>query len=135
MIARVTRPVAAVLLLLGGILHYNLWQHGYRHVPKIGPLFLANVVGSIALAGAILASRRVAVVVAAMVFAGGSLLALVLSRTVGVFGFMENIWTSEAINTLASELGVILALSLCLAAQLRRVRPSLQTNPVYVSAP
>lgn len=119
MTARLTRLLAAALLLAGGIVHFNLWTTGYRHIPKIGPMFLANFVGSIALAAAIVTSRRVSIALAGIAFAAGSLLALVLSRTVGVFGFTETIWTTPAIKTLASEVGVILTLGAALTLQLR----------------
>ena len=87
MTARLTRAFAAVLLLAGGIVHFNLWNSGYRHIPTIGLLFMANFVGSIAAAAAVMTSRRASVAFAGITFAAGSLVALVLSRTVGVFGF------------------------------------------------
>ena len=119
MTARLTRSLAAVLLLAGGIVHFNLWNSGYRHIPKIGPLFIANFVASIALAVAVLVSRRASVTLAGIAFAAGSLVALVLSRTVGVFGFTETIWTTQAIKTLASEAGAIVTLGAVLTMQLR----------------
>jgi O-antigen/teichoic acid export membrane protein len=117
MTARLTRLLAAALLLAGGIVHLNLWNGGYRYIPRIGPLFLANFVGSIALAGAVLVSRRAGVSLAGMAFAGGSVVALILSRTVGLFGFTEMIWTPDAIKTLASELGAITTLGFALLLQ------------------
>jgi hypothetical protein len=119
MTARLTRSLAAVLLLAGGIVHFNLWKNGYRDIPNIGPLFMANFVGSIALAAAVMASRRAGVAVVGITFAAGSLVALVLSRTVGVFGFTEMIWTSDALKTLAAELGAIVALGCALVMQRR----------------
>jgi hypothetical protein len=123
MIARLTRPLASALLLAGGIIHYELWTSGYRHVPKIGPLFLANFVGSVVLAAAVLVSRRPTVAVGGILFAAGSLAALVLSRTVGVFGFTETVWTSQALRTFASEAGAIAALGWALSMQHRHPRP------------
>ena len=117
MTARLTRLLAAALLLTGGIVHLKLWNGGYRSIPRIGPLFLANFVGSIVLAGAVMVSRRAGVSVAGMAFAGGSLVALILSRTVGLFGFSEMIWTPDAIKTLASELGAITTLGFALLLQ------------------
>jgi hypothetical protein len=121
MTAHLTRSLAAVLLLAGGAVHLNLWNSGYRHIPKIGPLFMANFVGSIALAAAVLTSRRASVAFAGMAFAAGSLAALVLSRTVGVFGFTETIWTTQAVKTLATEVGAIVALGTVLIMQRRTV--------------
>lgn len=122
MITRLARPLAAVFLLIGGVVHYNLWRQGYRNIPKIGPLFLANMVGSAVLAAAVLGSRRITVYAAGIVFAAASLAALVLSRTVGVFGFTEMIWTPQALRTLTSELAAILALVVAVVVQLRRTR-------------
>jgi hypothetical protein len=119
---RLTRLLAAVLLVAGGIVHFNLWSDGYRHIPNIGPLFIANLVGSIALSAVLVTSRRAAVAVAGIVFAVGSLVALVLSRTVGVLGFTERIWTTEAVQALASEIGAIVVLGIALMVQLRTGR-------------
>jgi hypothetical protein len=127
MTARLTRLLASALLLAGGIIHYELWNSGYRNVPKIGPLFLANFGGSIVLAAAVLLSRRAAVALGGIVFAAGSLTALVLSRTVGVFGFTETVWTSQAIRTLAAEAGAIAALGCALTMQRRQRQPLLHT--------
>jgi hypothetical protein len=121
--ARLTRLLAAALLLAGGVIHFDLWRGGYRHIPEIGPLFLANFVGSIVLAVAVVLSRRPTFAVGGIVFAGGSLAALVLSRTVGVFGFTETVWTSQAMRTLASEAGAIAALGWVLTMQHRHPRP------------
>ncbi len=64
-------------------------------------------------------SRRASIAFAGITFAAGSLVALVLSRTVGVFGFTEAIWTTQATNALVSEVGVILALGATLIMQRR----------------
>ena len=114
MTARLTRLLAAAFLLAGGLVHLNLWNGGYRYIPRIGPLFLANFVGSIALAVAVVVSNRAGVSLAGMAFAAGSLVALILSRTVGLLGFTESIWTQDALKTLASELGAITTLGFAL---------------------
>ena len=119
MIRRFTRPVAALLLLVGGIVHYDLWTKGYRHIPHIGPLFLANFVGSLALAAAVVRRRRFAVDMVGIAFAAGSLSALVLSRTVGFFGFTEFAWTPLAVKTVLAEVGVILALGIAVITHIR----------------
>jgi hypothetical protein len=119
MTARLTRLLAAAFLVGGGIVHLNLWMDGYRSIPRIGPLFLANFVGSIALAGAVIVSRRFTVNLAGIAFATGSLVALVLSRTVGLLGFTEMVWTPDAVRTLASELGAIATLGFAVFLQFR----------------
>jgi hypothetical protein len=127
MTARLTRLLASALLLAGGIIHYELWNSGYRNVPKVGPLFLANFGGSVVLAAAVLLSRRATVAVGGILFAAGSLTALVLSRTVGFFGFTETVWTTQAIRTLAAEVGAIGALGCALTMQHRQRQPLLHT--------
>ncbi len=122
MTARLTRLFAAVFLVVGGIVHFNLWRSGYRSIPTIGPLFMANFVGSIPLAAAVMLSRRSTVALAGIAFATGSLVALVLSHSVGVFGFTETNWTAPAIKTLASELGAITTLAITLGIQFRAAR-------------
>jgi 4-amino-4-deoxy-L-arabinose transferase-like glycosyltransferase len=134
MAIRLPRLLAAVFLLVGGVMHYNLWSSGYRFIPTIGPLFIANFVGSVALAAAVMVSRRATVALAGIIFATGSLTALVLSRTVGVFGFTEPVWTTEALQILASEIGAIVALGIALTVQIRmrdedRQRPAMQLAP------
>jgi hypothetical protein len=128
--ARLTRLLASALLLAGGIIHYDLWRGGYRYIPRIGPLFLANFVGSIVLAAAVVISRRATVAAGGIVFAAGSLAALVLSRTVGVFGFTETVWTTQAVRTLAAETGAIAALGWALTMQHRQQQPLPHTIPV-----
>ena len=133
MTVRLTRALAALLLLAGGIIHFDLWKSGYRFIPKIGPLFLANFVGSVALAAIVPFTRRLVVEVVAIAFATTSLLALVLSRTVGVLGFSEMIWTRQAIQTIASEIGVILTLGFAVLLQLRTHR--ITKSSIRVRAP
>jgi EamA domain-containing membrane protein RarD len=130
---RLTRSLAALLLLAGGMIHFHLWESGYRHIPKIGPLFLANSVGSVVLAAVVPFVRRAAVSVTAIAFAAMSLVALILSRTVGVFGFTELVWTPDAVKTLASEIGVILVLGFTLILQTRAAGH--QTSSVRLRAP
>ena len=127
MTARLTRLLAAIFLIIGGIVHYNLWRSGYRSIPKIGPLFMANFLGSIGIAGAVMISRRASIALAGIAFAAGSLAAVLLSRSVGVFGFTEMIWTKEAIITVISELGAIATLAVAVALRLRNAcRTTLQ---------
>ena len=38
MTARLTRLLAAALLLAGGIVHLDLWNGGYRYIPRIGAI-------------------------------------------------------------------------------------------------
>ncbi len=116
------RLTAAAFVLAGGLIHLDLWRSQYESIPKIGPLFLLNVVASAVLAAALLTGRaRGQVLLASGVLTVASAAALVVSRTVGLLGFMEG-WTPDAIQALAAEIGAIVALAAVVAAS--RPRPA-----------
>jgi hypothetical protein len=89
----VLRVLGAALLAGTAAIHGYLWGQGYDGIEVIGPAFLANtVVGAVAALLLLVASPRWVPWVAAggAVFAAGTLLALLLSTTVGLFGFFES---------------------------------------------
>ncbi len=113
---RVAQVVAAGFVLVGGLIHLQLWQDGYRGIRYIGPWFLANMVVSALLVVALLARRDVRIGIASVVFSVASLAALVMSRTVGLFGFSERIWTDASVQATAAEVGAIVAVAVLLVA-------------------
>jgi hypothetical protein len=52
--ARRLSIAAALLLVAGGYVHFCLYRHGYRFIPKIGVSFLLQFLSSAILAGALL---------------------------------------------------------------------------------
>ena len=83
---------AALLLAISGI-HGYLWSQGYDGIDVIGPAFLVQT--ALGVGGALLllvAPPRWLPWVAALdgAFAAGSLAALLISTTVGLFGFVES---------------------------------------------
>ena len=114
---RVVRILAAVLILAGAAVHLDLWRGGYKGIPSIGPLFLANVIASAVVAAALVVRGGRIVLLAGSVLAFGSLVALVLSRTVGLLGFMEGVWTVEAMRTVAAEVGALVAFGVVAASR------------------
>lgn len=100
----VTLPVrlvgAALLLAMGGI-HLYLWQTGYKVIHLIGPAFLANaILGVLAAVAVLVASQRwlAWVCLLAALLEIGTLGALLLSLTVGLFGFFES-WSAPLVMT------------------------------------
>jgi hypothetical protein len=83
---------AALLLALAGI-HLYLWQQGYRTLDVIGPAFLLDTVCGIGGALLVLFTPLrwlpVAAILGALLTAG-TLAALVVTTTVGLFGFIES---------------------------------------------
>ena len=121
---RVLRVLGAALLLAIAGIHLYLWQQGYRNIDVIGPAFLLQ--SAIAVGGALLvlvAPRRLlpwAAVLGAL-FCLGSLGALVLSTTVGLFGFVESTQADFYWETVWVEVAgaVVLAALAVLAARRR----------------
>ena len=86
------RVLGAVLLALAAGIHGWLWLQGYAGIPLVGPAFLADtVLGGLLAVLVASASRRWLpwAAVAGALFALGTLGALLLSTTVGLFGFVE----------------------------------------------
>ncbi len=108
--ATILRLVAAGMLLVAALIHYDLWADGYRRIPSVGPLFLVSTVGSLVVILGLLLSGRSVVLLAGVAAATAAIAALVASRTVGFLGFEES-WTEDAVRVLAAELGAIVALA------------------------
>jgi hypothetical protein len=118
----------AVSLAVSAYSHAYLYIHGYQHIPMIGTAFLIQASVSFSLALLIVAGGPGWLQWAAAAVAGGSLVAFALSRTVGVFGFLEHGWDPAphaAISVAAEALTVLLwAVGLVRAGALvRRPRP------------
>jgi hypothetical protein len=76
---------------------------------------MANVIVSAALAVLLLVRNDVRVAVAGVVFSLASLGALVMSRTIGIFGFTDKAWTSSVVRATGAEIGAVLFLTAILA--------------------
>jgi hypothetical protein len=87
-----TRIGIAVAVAVTGISHAYLYIHGYQHIPTIGAAFILQASVSFAVAVLILIGGPGWLRWAAALVAGGALVAFVLSRTVGLFGFSERGW-------------------------------------------
>jgi hypothetical protein len=114
----------AGLVATGGYVHFCLYRHGYRTIPKIGVGFLLQVVSSAAVVFALLIGPhllgRVAHVtdrsaatlteLAAAALATGTLVAFALTRTPGgLFNFQERGLqpAPQALIALVAEIGVL----------------------------
>ena len=119
------RVVGAAMLVATGWIHLDLWLDGYRAVPWIGPLFLANVVlaGLAAVAMLVTPTRWLPwVALPAGLLELGTLGALVLSLTVGLFGFVESLRATLVVPTILVESVGFLVLAGYAVAVLSRQR-------------
>jgi hypothetical protein len=105
----VIRLAAAALLAGVGYVHTDLYLHGYRAIPAVGPMFLLLASGSFAVAVLLLAAESLVPRLLAIGLAGGALIGFLLSRTVGVFGFVEHGWqpVPDAVLSIVFEFGVL----------------------------
>lgn len=102
------RWVVAMLLRLGcvallawiGYVHLHLWQQGYRQIPTNGPLFLLDAVAGFALAAVLLVWPRPLAGLLAAGYTCSTLGALIISLSVGLFGFRESISASFVTESL-----------------------------------
>src|SRR5246127_43844 len=122
------RLVLAASLAVTAYIHAYLFIHGYQHIPMIGTAFLIQASVSFSLALLIVVGGPGWLQWAAAAVAGGSLVAFVLSRTIGVFGFLERGWDPAphaAISVAAEVLTVLLwgAGLVRASALVRRPRP------------
>jgi hypothetical protein len=88
----VLRILGAVLLAVMGWMHLDLWLEGYRSIDVIGPAFMLNVIAGFGLALLLLVVPRALlpwVAVLGALTALGTLAGLLISTTVGLFGFVE----------------------------------------------
>jgi hypothetical protein len=113
--------IGAAMVATSAVIHLHLWLAGYRHVHLVGPLFLAQSVAGILLAVVLVAYRRLVVIGAGVAYTGGSVVALLLSASVGFLGLHDGLGVPWAGWSLATELIGLLALS-CAGIALLRAR-------------
>ena len=89
-VARSARALVALSLLVSAGVHLWLWWFDdFRLIEWIGPLFLLNVVAGVALAVAVVFWPHWLPVLGAIGFGLATLVAFVLSATVGLLGVNE----------------------------------------------
>ena len=95
------RLLAAVAVLVSAAVHLYLWFDGMRDADVVGPAFLLNAVGGLAIAVLLLVWRHWVPAFLAVGFGLSTLTAFVLAATVGLFG-VEEAWTGWAVWTAAA---------------------------------
>jgi hypothetical protein len=118
--ATLARWVTALAVLVSAVVHLILWNDGMKSVDVVGPAFLVNGVGGIVLAVLVVAWRHWLPLLGAAGFGAATLGAYTMSRTVGLFGVSETIWTSEAVISAVVEVIAIVFALVALAAERRR---------------
>lgn len=106
------------------IAHARLYLHGYRFIPLVGPGFLVLTAVLGALAVLILAGGPAWIRVVAAIVSAGALVAFLLSRTIGFFGFAEHGWQPQpyAVVSVVAEVVVVALGFMALRRPLRSPR-------------
>lgn len=108
--SRIARWTVLVLAGTGGgflvwsaVIHLMLWSDGYKDISVIGPLFLVQSIVSIILAVAIVALRWLVLLAAGAVAGAATAVGLLLTASVGLFGYTESLLVPYAMLSLAVE--------------------------------
>ena len=101
----------AGLLIASGSIHLHLWFIAYRHVKTLDALFLVQVVLAFLAALALLATRRLLVMLASAALMAGTIAGFLLARTVGIFGFRLTFSSTEAYIVLVVEAAAVVLLT------------------------
>ena len=110
------RIAGAIFLLLGGSVHLQQWHQVYRDT-VVGPSFIVNAVVSLMIGIALLALDDRMTPLLGIAVSLGSLAALALSRTVGLFGFEETGLAVASIEAIVVELGAAVTLAVAYRLQ------------------
>jgi hypothetical protein len=121
------RWVLALSVLVSAAVHLWLWFDGYRDIELIGPLFMLNAVAGLLIAVAVLVWRHWLPVLAATGFGAATLLAFLLSATVGLGPIqMQVLRTWEIVAGLSEIVSVVVGLLLLARSLQRHPRPARQ---------
>jgi hypothetical protein len=128
--ATVAYVVGALLVLWSTYIHFHLWNeaNGYRPIPTIGPLFLAQSIGGLLVAILIVAVRRAWAAVIGLGFAVSTIVGFLLTvgLTKGLFNFKES-WAAPFAG-LAFAVEIAAAAVLLVAATLSLLRSASTTR-------
>jgi hypothetical protein len=102
--ALVLQLASVGLLAWIGYVHWALWHtEGYRFIPTDGPFFLVDAIAGVVLAVALLVWPRPLVGLLSAGFTASTILALVISLAIGLFGFKESISAHYVVVALVVE--------------------------------
>jgi len=125
----VMRVAISASVAVSGVVHAYLYTTGYRDIPTVGPAFLLQGSVFCALALLILVGGPAWMQVLAALGAAGSLVAFALSRSIGLFGFIETGWQPSPYTWLSVVAEVMTILLVGAAFIRRRARSSDPARP------
>lgn len=114
------RGLTASGVAVSAVVHLELWAAGMRFLDVVGPAFLLNAAGGLAIAVTVLFWRHWLPLLAAIAFGLGTLGAFVLSTTVGFFGVHET-WSGvpQLVSAVSEVVAVVFGAAALLAERRR----------------
>lgn len=94
----------SALIVTTAAIHLHLWLNGYRHVPRLGGLFLAQAITGLVGGPLVALFRNLIAVVAGAGYMAASAVGLILSATVGFVGIHDGLGVPWASASLGVEL-------------------------------
>jgi hypothetical protein len=106
------RILTALAVLVSAYVHLKLWLDGFRHLDKIGPAFMANVIGGVVIALLLIVWQHWLPPLLAIGFGISTLGAFIISSTRGLFGLHEHwegwtVWTAAGAEVVAIVAGAV----------------------------
>jgi hypothetical protein len=114
------RLAVALCLATAGFVHAQLYVRGYRAIPYVGSSFRWDAAASFALAILLLVGYPLILRLAAIALCFGGLGGFILSRTTGLFGFVER-GLQPAPQAVISILVWVVALALLVTPLIRAI--------------
>ncbi len=110
--------VGAGLIVATSAIHSDLWSQSYRAIPVIGNLFLAQALGGVLLALAVIFYRRPLTAIAGIGYMAATAAGLMVSASIALFGFQESLDAPFAQLTLNLEAAGMIAFTAALMISL-----------------
>lgn len=89
-VTNIAYVLAVAAIVISALIHLHLWTSGYRKLPTIGPLFLAQAIAGGVIAVYVLLLRNVLAAVIGFGFVASTLGGFLISINVGLFGFQDS---------------------------------------------
>ncbi len=142
-VAKPAGAVATAAFVVGGLLviwlsyiHFHLWQSvGYRHIPTIGPLFLAQSIAGLVVGLAVVAIRRVWVGIVGAGFSVATMGGFLISVESGLFGFTDSWSAPFAHEAFAVEIATVVVLAIAVVACLAPSAQAGRTGSTPAASP
>jgi hypothetical protein len=128
-LALMLRLVGVGLLSAVGWIHLHLWQTGYRHIPTIGPLFLAAAVSAFVIGAGLLARPSRLMGLSGIGLVTGVLAGLIVSVNLGLFGFKESLSAPFSVESIVLEIAAAVTVAAWMAVDLMKEESQARLQP------